>query len=403
MATLAIRNIGPIKLGLGEQVFDFNGLTLLTGAQGTGKSTVAKLYSALTWLEKALVRGELSPENIAKPHALMEEVLSFHNLESYFSSDSYFKYKGERFSFAFENSALMIKELEDNAFSSPKIMYVPAERNFLTVLSNPEFIDKLPESLKVFLAEYFEARESSLGAKPSIALNDAAFVYDKEASQSFVQGNGFKIKLQNASSGLQSYFPMVLVTEYLAKSIFDPDFQQANSLSVASRVNLSRRLKALFSSTSGLSAAETMQQAQQLAESYVYKCFINIVEEPEQNLYPTSQKLAIFALLKAMNSHPNNRLLITTHSPFVISYINLSLLAHKIYERADKAQKSANIQDICPRDSAVCADRLTVYEFQTTGEVKRLSIDDGLISDDNQLNDELQLLNEYFANLIDWG
>ena len=36
---------------------DFSKLTLLIGGQGPGKTTVAKLFSLCSWLEKAFFRG----------------------------------------------------------------------------------------------------------------------------------------------------------------------------------------------------------------------------------------------------------------------------------------------------------------------------------------------------------
>lgn len=37
---------------------DFSKLTLFIGGQGTGKTTVAKLFSLCSWLEKAFFRGD---------------------------------------------------------------------------------------------------------------------------------------------------------------------------------------------------------------------------------------------------------------------------------------------------------------------------------------------------------
>lgn len=62
MARLRVKHVGPIQEGLqGDSEFlEFKGVTLFIGDQGSGKSTVAKLYSTLSWLEKALMRGDFS-------------------------------------------------------------------------------------------------------------------------------------------------------------------------------------------------------------------------------------------------------------------------------------------------------------------------------------------------------
>ena len=58
MSKIRIRNFGPIKDGFKENSgwMDVNKLTVFIGGQGSGKSTVAKLISTFTWMEKALVR-----------------------------------------------------------------------------------------------------------------------------------------------------------------------------------------------------------------------------------------------------------------------------------------------------------------------------------------------------------
>ena len=60
MAKICIRNVGPIKAGLESNngLMDISKVCILIGDQGTGKSTIAKIISTCTWLEKALVRGD---------------------------------------------------------------------------------------------------------------------------------------------------------------------------------------------------------------------------------------------------------------------------------------------------------------------------------------------------------
>ena len=60
MAKLRIKNFGPITEGLqsSDGFITFDKYTLFIGDQGTGKSTVAKMYSVCSWLEKAFFRGD---------------------------------------------------------------------------------------------------------------------------------------------------------------------------------------------------------------------------------------------------------------------------------------------------------------------------------------------------------
>ena len=62
MSKIRIKNFGPIKNGFeGDDGFiDIRKATIFIGNQGTGKSSVAKLISVMSWLEKALYIGELT-------------------------------------------------------------------------------------------------------------------------------------------------------------------------------------------------------------------------------------------------------------------------------------------------------------------------------------------------------
>lgn len=55
MAKLRIKYFGPITEGFDSEdgFIDFSKLTLSIGDQGTGETTVAKLFSLCSWLEKA--------------------------------------------------------------------------------------------------------------------------------------------------------------------------------------------------------------------------------------------------------------------------------------------------------------------------------------------------------------
>jgi predicted ATPase len=56
MSRIKIRNFGPIVNGYLENDgwIDINKVTIFIGNQGSGKSTIAKLISTFTWIEKAL-------------------------------------------------------------------------------------------------------------------------------------------------------------------------------------------------------------------------------------------------------------------------------------------------------------------------------------------------------------
>ena len=59
MSRIKIKNFGPLKetVSAMDGWIDIEKVTVFTGNQGSGKSTVAKLVSTFTWMEKVLTRG----------------------------------------------------------------------------------------------------------------------------------------------------------------------------------------------------------------------------------------------------------------------------------------------------------------------------------------------------------
>ena len=85
MTTLKIQNVGPLL----SAYVEFKKCTLFIGEQGAGKSTIAKLYSLFTWLEKGLLRHTISEDSVIKYNRFKNKYAAYHNLKSYFSEQSY--------------------------------------------------------------------------------------------------------------------------------------------------------------------------------------------------------------------------------------------------------------------------------------------------------------------------
>ena len=81
MSRIKIKNFGPIKepKSVKDEWIDIKKVTVFTGNQGSGKSTVAKLISTFTWMEKVLTRGDFKekelPDQVGRP-ALFEFIES---------------------------------------------------------------------------------------------------------------------------------------------------------------------------------------------------------------------------------------------------------------------------------------------------------------------------------------
>ena len=205
-------------------------------------------------------------------------------------------------------------------------MYVLAERNFVSSVDRPDLVKRLPLPLYTFLDEYEEAKQN-IGEGIILPLDNIKFEYRKQNKKSWLIGNNFKIELLEASSGFQSVVPLFLVTNHLTKIINGEENLTRKNISIDEAKKMRKQVDKIFNN-SKISENVKRVLLEKLSARFKYSCFLNIVEEPEQNLYPTSQKTVLYELLKSKNRWENNKLVLTTHSPYIINYITLAVKAH---------------------------------------------------------------------------
>ena len=140
---------------------------------------------------------------------------------------------------------------------------------------------------------------------------------------------------------------------------------------------------------------------ERLNKRYKNECFLNIVEEPEQNLFPMSQRDVLHRLLSVFNVNAYNGLIITTHSPYIIDELSLAVKAGIVVKKAAGKNIDERIKEVLPTTSCLSAEQLAVYEIKEDGCVVQLPTYDGLPSDDNYLNVSLMESNERFNQLLE--
>jgi len=397
MSNITIRNFGAIK-GHGAPI-EIKKVTFFIGNQGSGKSTVAKLIATFMWIEKALVRGDYDKKWIERKNKFKNTFLPYHRIENYLKENTFIQYEGEAYMITYEKGFLKIEEKKNNNYSLPQIMYVPSERNFIAYVKSPKELKLSSEALKDFLTEF----DNSKGIVKNLELpiNNAILDYDKLNDTLNLKGDDYKIKLTEASSGFQSFAPIYMVSSYLAKSV-KKQSEVKVGMSGDEKDRFRKEVEKIYSSK------ELTEEQKNIAISVLSKkfnktSFVNIVEEPEQNLFPTSQRDMLYSLLKINSEIPANKLIITTHSPYLVNYISVAVEAENIQNEANKEQ----IGKIIPISALVKSDDLAIYELDEKGfdeegnTVKLLGNYNGIPSDENFLNDEIGRTNELFADLLD--
>lgn len=319
MERLKIRHFGPVK----DLDIDILPLTLFIGTQGCGKSTISKVLTIcrdMNWI-LALLKGK---EDVMQP-------FSKFCISEYFYNDTFIRYErqDDRYNviITYENGGFyidtlgisrdelgilvqkmiveanrdLLAQLGETDLSNPDVMqkysriisanartmlYVPAERNLVGTMST-SLASMLAAQIPLYdaLVEYMSVFEK---AKHYLKTYDVDFLKSsfsiKEGKERIVftdsvTGEMKSLPLQASSSGLQSVLPLVMVMDY----------------------------------------------------SLQMRCFNSfVIEEPEQNLFPTNQRALLKFILSRFTKLFN--VVITTHSPYMLSCLNVFLLAGRILE-----------------------------------------------------------------------
>lgn len=388
---IRIRHFGPITES-GE--LDIKAVMVFCGQQGSGKSTIAKLISTCSWIEKALARKEITRKDITAKN-FRNRYCGYHYLTNFFiEGKTYIHYQGELVDIEYKNDTITVIEKEDNLYRMPQIMYVPAERNFMVAVEQAEKIRNLPPAL-VTLQQVFKKALNVGDYK--IPIDGFSVHYDKLNKITWLHGKDYRLRLHEAASGLQSVIPLVVVSAYLSLMV---KRGESHEMSAEELDKLQREVNSILEDKS-LNEALRRILIERLNKRYKNECFLNIVEEPEQNLFPLSQRDVLHRLLTVFNENAFNGLIITTHSPYIIDELSLVVKAGAVIKKADGKNINEKIGKVLPVASCLSAEQLAVYEIKDDGCVVQLPTYDGLPSDDNYLNASLMESNERFNLLLE--
>ena len=390
MSSIIIQHFGAIKMH--NAPIEIKKVTFFIGNQGSGKSTVAKLIATFMWIEKALVRGDYDRKWFERKNRFKNTFLPYHRIENYLKENTFIQYKGEAYIITYENKFLKFEEKKNNNYSLPQIMYVPSERNFIAYVKSPKELKLSSEALKEFLTEFDNSKE--IVKSLELPINKAMLDYDKLNDILSLKGEDYKIKLTEASSGFQSFAPIYMVSNYLVNTIRKNSGIKV-SMSGEEISRFRKEIEQLFTDEQKRIAISV------LSKKFNKTSFINIVEEPEQNLFPTSQRDMLYSLLKINNEIADNKLIITTHSPYLVNYVSVAVEAGKL-KQGVTTEKEEQLNKIVPISSVVNSDDLAIYQLnEKEGSVELLDSYEGIPSDENFLNDEIGRTNELFADLLD--
>lgn len=336
MTTLRIERVGPVM----KVEFVLRRFNFFIGRQSSGKSTIAKIVSYCTWLEKEVQTHPDRQGNLSKYEQMFQPQLeNFHSMHGYLFPDSLIEYESDYTRIRYIKSRCEISLKQKQTYERVKVLYVPAERS----VAIRDIIQTKDNNVKSFSVDFDSARNhygyenrldlGHLGIKYYQAIEDG-----EPRNRVVTEGKDYDIRLDDGSSGLQSIVPVAVVMDFYSK-VFYSDSVEAKTLSVAQERD--RKNVKNFLVKDGMNRAVELR-IERLLETHRTNF---VIEEPELNLYPTTQRDLLNFIVACCNGRRKHVLTITTHSPYIINQLNV-LLRASYTETGRKVYPSIKPEDI---------------------------------------------------------
>lgn len=197
----------------------------------------------------------------------------------------------------------------------------------------------------------------------------------------------YDIRLSEASSGLQAAVPIAAVVDFYTGRFYGKDVEYKL---FTPEQNIDRAKTRKYIS----SAKEYRQLTERGRKMYINRltntkqtCFV--IEEPEENLYPDTQvKLLDFMVRCCCGSQDRKHsVTITTHSPYLVNYLNLLLRRYDKY----KGENAAKV-------GQVNFDELNVFALRD-GQLHDLKMKNLHYLDTNSLSEQMNAIYDEFDAL----
>jgi len=338
---LYIKNFGPLK----DVSITLDKINVLIGSNGSGKSVLAKIITIVLDMKTHMINED---EFFKKFQDYNIDFLTNDTIiKFYVKDDIIFEIRNKEIYKLNDKFDPIVQEMirpnQENIIKAQKLttQYIPAERNLISLFSNSlsTFVVSgvpLPKFLLHFSSHYEKARQE---------IRELDFLdmrYVNNGKDIIYYSKDEYLDLEHSSSGVQSALPLYLATKYF--------------------VNKHRSI---------------------------------IIEEPEQNLFPKAQVDTIKYIIEQVDS--DNDLFVMTHSPYVLSALNILLYAHKVANLNDESRKE--VSEVYAENIWINPDEFSAY-FLENGIARDIKSSNGMIND-NEIDDISQNIAGEFDDLLD--
>jgi len=372
MRHLTIDNLGPIN-GHFQMNLDPK-LSILIGEQATGKSTIARIvHYCLMYVGHEISDG-LGCE--PKPDITHFEAMQQYLRKNYDSGDVLFSEGNYEFRFNAKDG-FVPKSNEDilsalNTFEGASALYIPAGRSMIPLL-----FESYAAAKNIRVDPFFDQYLLFLDGLRKDSLVSMYDLLDNALKYSALPVNEDTTKAA------------IILMENILKGRYHNENGEV-------RIIYDRK-----ASVPLISASSGQQEIIYILLSLLFVLlnpmdFTIVIEEPEAHIYPAAQKLFIELLAHVINA-TNSRVIITTHSPYILTATNLLIHSAKVENRIkDKKSIVSPMARIEPHNvNAILLERNGKFSYRSIIDKKT-----GLISAE-EIDTVSEVIEKGMSDLVD--
>ena len=154
---------------------------------------------------------------------LLWEIKNIKNIKGYVQPNTYIAYSSPYMSFEYDNSRSQFThkwKAKRWSYKRPKVSYVPAERNMISLISNWDRLETNYDNILDFKVD-FDIAKKYIKKENNILGTGISYEYDESKDVDSIIVNNRVLELMNSSSGIQSLIPQFVHLHYLGKCIYN--------------------------------------------------------------------------------------------------------------------------------------------------------------------------------------
>lgn len=342
MKHIIIKNFGPLK----DVEMKLSRINLIIGLQGSGKSCAMIIACFCSWVEKRIALRQ-SAKEFSKENAFLDMLVAYYHIKGYTQPDTYISYRSDVMSFSYDAAIGKFTHEWGRShwrYRRPKVSYVPAERNMVSLVNNWSRLETRYENILDFYEDWDIARKY-MKKESNILGTGISYEYDDVSGEdSIITPTNIRLDLTNSSSGMQSLIPQYVHMDYLYRGIYEAERTEKEK-SFAEKQFTNNLLEIIYKRNFNKDVDENEEKQMVVVhkggKDFVFhsrkwadqfeketECLLRtdhaeiFLEEPECNLFPPTQhQLMNWILEMASDKMHRNFFFIATHSPYILNYL----------------------------------------------------------------------------------